>query len=73
MFDISIHMKYQVLFSQKNNKVNFRMLSVTNLQSALMANKVGFFFFFFFFCIYLCHINYKYLGTLTPYHSSFKI
>ena len=32
------HMKYQVLFSLKNNRIKFRMLSATNLLSAFRVN-----------------------------------
>ena len=34
-------MKYQVVFSLKNNKINFRMLSATNLLSALRVKCFG--------------------------------
>ena len=34
----AIHRKCQVLFSLKNNKINFRMSYVTNLLSALMVS-----------------------------------
>ena len=32
------HMKYQVLFSLKSNRIKFRMLSATNLPSAFRVN-----------------------------------
>ena len=33
-----VHMECQVLFSLKNNKINFRMSSAANLLSALRVN-----------------------------------
>ena len=47
MSSFIFHVKFEALFSLKNNKINFRLLSTTNLLGILRANNAFFFFLLF--------------------------